>query len=46
MKDECWIKDFCQCCVNDILIGIENCTFANAKDGRFASDPASATIEN
>ena len=29
-----------------ILIGIEICTFANAKDGRFASDPAQATIEN
>ena len=29
-----------------ILIGFENCTFDNAKDGRFASDPALATIEN
>jgi len=29
-----------------ILIGIEICTFANAKDGRFASDLAQATIEN
>ena len=29
-----------------ILNGIKNYTFANAKDGRFASDPAQATIEN